>query len=745
MSLTNYTSFGEASFVQPFQSPVSLYDRQSQPMCSRWDVSLYYDLENDYDEVFSRDYGEGRSIPRIEDVSQNELNRVKRIEYYDEIAKQWQPIGVDSARMIIDKGLTSSQLKRLMDKGLSPVRAIGLTALFPDLTGKALFNRLYTMFEKGIPEGYDEYLESGNNCFVPDPDRPNSLVLVTSHDNNGAFQSDSIPKKYFFSQLAKTYNFCRERITSLYDFCGGIDRFADEKPINLLIIHAHGQQKSFSLSKDYGFTLGVDVLDEFPSDSCLKRLAPNATIILDSCTTGKGKEFEMNLANHIANHAPPGVRLFAPTVPVVFTDILEHLPIDVRMRALLRSEDERYTKDVTYVIDPKNKEKHCPPDRISYLQMCNTGPLLRFGQAEVRNYYEKIPGIEFYQRRSEKWQLVPEKTLQFLADHRFCNRDLERIADLDLSLEQFEQRMKKFEGECPKDFIDQVAQEVEQENRRFNPICSEVPVFRNKEGKRPIQTINDIGIAHSFEFYLKPSDQWIEIHPTTLKKLLEKGLKAEDFSALSQANIPFSRALEVDHEKLLEEVYSLQEKHNYLPLLDLPVRNKDGQKAIKQVEDIAIPFRIELCHPDTNEWFAVSNDAQEFLSKIPDADYSLSDLLRGEENPARFIHLASLLENAESMSVQEIRNGVSQLLEDGEYWLGHYFSYQEYPHGHFDCAHGSTVFDYRRYMDLEESRRNAYRSWGECSRGEGYLYRRVGEVLYSCLATGLEVLLESSG
>lgn len=55
--------------------------------------------------------------------------------------------------------------------------------------------------------------------------------------------------------------------------------------------------------------------------------------------------------------------------------------------------------------------------------------------------------------------------------------------------------------------------------------------------------------------------------------------------------------------------------------------------------------------------------------------------------------------------------------EEGEVWMGHFFPYSKYPHGHFDCAHGSTVLEPLRMQDNERKREDSFQRDGICSRG----------------------------
>jgi hypothetical protein len=74
--------------------------------------------------------------------------------------------------------------------------------------------------------------------------------------------------------------------------------------------------------------------------------------------------------------------------------------------------------------------------------------------------------------------------------------------------------------------------------------------------------------------------------------------------------------------------------------------------------------------------------------------------------------------------------------ENGEWWMGHYFDYRTYPHGHFDCAHGSNTLEHRRMMDNEERRKNLFYNDDICTRGMSNLMQRAGDYLVVCLGNG---------
>lgn len=77
--------------------------------------------------------------------------------------------------------------------------------------------------------------------------------------------------------------------------------------------------------------------------------------------------------------------------------------------------------------------------------------------------------------------------------------------------------------------------------------------------------------------------------------------------------------------------------------------------------------------------------------------------------------------------------------EEGEEWMGHFYPYSKYPHGHFDCAHGSTEYEHMRSMDNERRRDDVFERDGVCTRGINEISRPVfdsiGRFLYTSYCT----------
>lgn len=79
---------------------------------------------------------------------------------------------------------------------------------------------------------------------------------------------------------------------------------------------------------------------------------------------------------------------------------------------------------------------------------------------------------------------------------------------------------------------------------------------------------------------------------------------------------------------------------------------------------------------------------------------------------------------------------VSHASENGEIWQGHPYPYSQYPHGHLDCADGSTVFDPYHSQESEITRMRMFENADMCIRGIADLVRYVGNKTLTCFTNG---------
>lgn len=156
-----------------------------------------------------------------------------------------------------------------------------------------------------------------------------ALILTGSEDWNGAFSlSSRIPDTIEgFGQIQSHYNCTYKRISDLTSLCQAIDNEKNKKgAIHLLIIRAHGVREKMKLAEDSYFRMD----DPLPLRSCLHNLDNAATIVLDSCYTGEGEWLKDNMANYIADHAPPQAKILAPLVGHEFFKIDKIDPLDLQ-------------------------------------------------------------------------------------------------------------------------------------------------------------------------------------------------------------------------------------------------------------------------------------------------------------------------------------------------------------------------------------------------------------------------------
>jgi hypothetical protein len=175
-----------------------------------------------------------------------------------------------------------------------------------------------------------------------------ALVLTANFDHNNAFNlgffGSSTPT---FKKIESMYDVKYRRISDVFSFCKAIDEETfSAGPIDLLIIRAHGNQIRIRLDTDRTFT----IYDQLPSSSCLNNLSSESTILIDSCSTGKGEENENNFANYISMNSPPRARVFSATDVATGFAISQEDPIEFQFYKVL-------SEVLTYKIDPENKEK----------------------------------------------------------------------------------------------------------------------------------------------------------------------------------------------------------------------------------------------------------------------------------------------------------------------------------------------------------------------------------------------------
>jgi hypothetical protein len=133
-------------------------------------------------------------------------------------------------------------------------------------------------------------------CFLnaEDTEKPNALVIYPTSDYNGAFRTRDAHN--FLKQIKQTYDmtlvFAKQE-NEVYDALENVSN------IELLILGGHGSPECLSLSEVLSEKARIDTSDTELGNH-LHNLSENASIFLYSCSNGKGKEDETNLANFIS-------------------------------------------------------------------------------------------------------------------------------------------------------------------------------------------------------------------------------------------------------------------------------------------------------------------------------------------------------------------------------------------------------------------------------------------------------------
>ena len=178
--------------------------------------------------------------------------------------------------------------------------------------------------------------------------KPKALVIAGEDDPNEAF-APTPDYVSFFREVQDHYNLRYRIVSNPVEFCQEIAKAAKEGNIELLIVAGHGSPKTIRLGPDSR----IFADQELPDSKVLEKLAPNAVIFLEACETGAGKEYNDNIANYFANHAPGRV-VIAPLTPVSIQmeKAFYHPHFDGKFE-----NDEG--QDLTYRIDPAHPEQYC--------------------------------------------------------------------------------------------------------------------------------------------------------------------------------------------------------------------------------------------------------------------------------------------------------------------------------------------------------------------------------------------------
>ena len=131
-----------------------------------------------------------------------------------------------------------------------------------------------------------------------------------STDWNGAL-SDLLERKDELE--AHGYTVRNTRVDSVDSLIERVDAYSKEDVPDLLIIGAHGTQGSMRLGNGPDGYLTAQNVGKLKKIS--GRLAQGGTIILNSCSTGRGEDLAENMANAFSRIFPQAGHVFAPRVP----------------------------------------------------------------------------------------------------------------------------------------------------------------------------------------------------------------------------------------------------------------------------------------------------------------------------------------------------------------------------------------------------------------------------------------------
>ena len=185
--------------------------------------------------------------------------------------------------------------------------------------------------------------------------KPLAVMLLSVNDSIGAFES--IPN-YQIANLFEKYHVIFYDIGSDNDLKGSLleaTRNSNSKEkADLLIISGHGQQNAMNLSyavysDDIWFAVDDVELIQDLSDT----VKDSGTVMLFSCSTGKGREKEENLANFV-HKIWPKTYVFSPVADYYPWNSILNLNSTARPKIIYWTLANYWDSsiDQTYVIDP---------------------------------------------------------------------------------------------------------------------------------------------------------------------------------------------------------------------------------------------------------------------------------------------------------------------------------------------------------------------------------------------------------
>ena len=163
--------------------------------------------------------------------------------------------------------------------------------------------------------------------YFKDTDKPNLLITYPVLDEEKAFFSPAA--RELIKTLSESYDVWFATARNEKDFYKAIKK---APRIDLLVISGHGSKENILLNQPVnGFEeMGYIDVEDNELRRYFRHLSKEATIFLNACSTGMGKEDVKNLANTIAKNAP-GRTIFAATEPFSIQEVIINKPFPLEL------------------------------------------------------------------------------------------------------------------------------------------------------------------------------------------------------------------------------------------------------------------------------------------------------------------------------------------------------------------------------------------------------------------------------
>lgn len=209
-------------------------------------------------------------------------------------------------------------------KDVPKARAKQFIALFPRIFLNETFDPkrvVSTINSIGVRRFFgseNEWVEIIRNRVKNSPDgRPLAVVLFPQVDWNLAFRSD---QNLFEELTGHGYRVVYYEVKSDIEFFDFLQEATREQAARVLMIGGHGQPLGLNFGYDSDYVqgentllyLGINDEQRMKDRHLAKSLEPGGQIILNSCSTGQGKEKKENLANMLSRVFPYAGHIWAP-------------------------------------------------------------------------------------------------------------------------------------------------------------------------------------------------------------------------------------------------------------------------------------------------------------------------------------------------------------------------------------------------------------------------------------------------